>query len=414
MLLISKFVVGMLIALAAQCLCYSVNRVENALPGPPVILVPGDGGSQVEAKLHKKDTVHYLCQKNTQDYFNIWLNMELLVPIVIDCWIDNIKLVYDNKTRKTYNSDGVDIRIPGFGNTSTVEWLDPSQAVTGAYFKDVGNALVAMGYERNVSIRGAPYDFRKAPNENQQYFVDLKALIEETYTINGNKPVVIIAHSMGAPMTMHFLGGLKQRWKNKYIRALVTLSGAWAGSVKALKVYLVGDDLGSYVLRESVMKDEQITSPSLAWLMPSSVFWKPSEVLVQTPDKNYTVNDFEEFFRDIYYEVGWEMRKDVQKLDSKFTAPGVEIHCLHGFGVNTIERLVYKPGKFPDGYPNFIFGDGDGTVNKRSLEACMHWESQQKQRIYHQTFPNVDHMEILRNENVLEYITTLMKKLTDG
>jgi hypothetical protein len=51
------------------------------------ITVPGDGGSQVEAKLHKEEVVHYLCEKTTQDFFNIWLNMELLVPLVIDCWL---------------------------------------------------------------------------------------------------------------------------------------------------------------------------------------------------------------------------------------------------------------------------------------------------------------------------------------
>lgn len=51
------------------------------------LLVPGDGGSQLEAKLNKSDIVHYICQKTTADYFSLWLNIELLVPIVIDCWV---------------------------------------------------------------------------------------------------------------------------------------------------------------------------------------------------------------------------------------------------------------------------------------------------------------------------------------
>ncbi|XP_021917685.1 group XV phospholipase A2-like isoform X3 [Zootermopsis nevadensis] len=304
----------------------------------PVILVPGDGGSQVEAKLHKDRVVHYLCEKTTQDFFNIWLNMELLVPLVIDCWIDNMRLVYDNVTRMSSNSKGVEIRIPGFGNTTSVEWLDPSEASPGAYFKDIANALVALGYERNVSLRGAPYDFRKAPNGNGEYFVRLKALVEETYGINDNQRVIILAHSMGGPMSLHFLHSQSKSWKDKYIRALVTLSGAWGGSVKALKVFAVGDNLGSYVLRESILREEQITSPSLAWLMPSSLFWNPDEILIQTDEKNYTTKDFKEFFEAIDYPVGWEMRKDVEKYSVEFQAPDVEVHCLHGFGVDTINR----------------------------------------------------------------------------
>lgn len=49
--------------------------------------VPGDGGSRIDAKLNKPDVVHYLCDKKTNDYSNIWLNLELLVPYVIDCLV---------------------------------------------------------------------------------------------------------------------------------------------------------------------------------------------------------------------------------------------------------------------------------------------------------------------------------------
>lgn len=86
--------------------------------------------------------------------------------MVIECWIDNVRLTYDNVTRATENTPGVFLRIPGFGQSEVVEWLDPSftKSLAGAYFKDIANALVAHGYERNVTIRGAPYDFRKAPS----------------------------------------------------------------------------------------------------------------------------------------------------------------------------------------------------------------------------------------------------------
>lgn len=55
--------------------------------------VPGDGGSQIEAKLNKPEVVHYVCDKKTDKYDNIWLNLELLVPVVIDCLV-SIKYYY--------------------------------------------------------------------------------------------------------------------------------------------------------------------------------------------------------------------------------------------------------------------------------------------------------------------------------
>lgn len=49
--------------------------------------VPGDGGSRIDAKLNKPEVVHYICDKKTDKYDNIWLNLELLVPLVIDCLV---------------------------------------------------------------------------------------------------------------------------------------------------------------------------------------------------------------------------------------------------------------------------------------------------------------------------------------
>lgn len=57
-----------------------------------------------------------------------------------------------------------------------------------------------------------------------------------------------------------------------------------------------GDDLGAYFLRESVLRDEQITSPSLGWLLPSKLFWKDTEILVQSDQKNYTLNNLQQYF----------------------------------------------------------------------------------------------------------------------
>lgn len=124
----------------------------------------------------------------------------------------------------------------------------------------------------------------------------MKQLVEETYENGDQQRVTLIVHSMGGPMTLVFLQKQDQKWKDKYIEQVVSLAGAWAGSAKAIKVFAIGDDLGSFALSGSTLRAEQITSPSLAWLMPSPHFWKADEVLVSTPTKQYTMSNISEFF----------------------------------------------------------------------------------------------------------------------
>ena len=65
-------------------------------------------------------------------------------------------------------------------------------------------------------------------------------LVEESYLLNGNKSAVLVGHSMGGPMAMYFLQNMSQEWKDKYVQSLITLSGAYAGTFKSMKVYLMG------------------------------------------------------------------------------------------------------------------------------------------------------------------------------
>ncbi|XP_076325381.1 lysosomal phospholipase A and acyltransferase-like isoform X1 [Tachypleus tridentatus] len=374
----------------------------------PIILVPGDGGSQIQAKLNKPETAHYYCEKKTTEYFTLWLNLELLIPYVLHCWVDNMRLVYNNYTRTTTNSPGVDIIIPGFGNTDTVEWLDPSHVSPSAYFTNIVEYVLPLGYTRGVNIQGAPYDFRKAPNEMQDYLKNVTNLLEDTYYKTGNKKVLLICHSLGCPVMLYMLNKQPQSWKDKHVKGLVSLGAPWGGVVKALKAFASGENLGVFVINPLIVRKEQRSCPSLAYLIPSDKFWSKNEILVFTAKKNYTVANYYEFFQDINFETGWEMWKDTRNLTYEMKPPGVEVHCLHGFNVSTIESFSYAEDEFPDGQPTITYGNGDGTVNLRSLLGCLRWKMKQKHKVYHKVFMNVDHMSILHDPIVLEYIKNLI------
>nr|XP_045597361.1 phospholipase A2 group XV-like isoform X2 [Procambarus clarkii] len=323
----------LLLFLISAFSCFS--KVSRTKYIPPVVLIPGDGGSQIEAKLDKPSIIHYICQKKSDYWFDLWLNMELLLPVVIDCWVDNMRLLYDNVTRTTMNSPGVQTRIPGFGNTSTVEWLDPSQRSPTGYFKDIVNAMIPLGYERGVTVRGAPFDFRRAPRDN----------------------------------------------------------------------------LGIYVISAAKVRAEQRSAPSLAFLLPSDELWGPNETIVETPTKNYSAADFKELFEDLNLPDAYNMYLDTKDLLRNAPAPGLELHCLHGEGVDTVEKLIYPSGKFPDS-PAIINGGGDGTVNTRSAQVCLKWADKQKYKIHYKTFKGVDHMQILRDKGSISYVVELLSNIT--
>ena len=71
--------------------------------------------------------------------------------------------------------------------------------------------------------------------------------------------------------------------------------------------------------------------------------------------------------------------------------------------------MVYKT--FPASTPTLHKGDGDGTVNIRSLLGCTRWEGQQKQAIHHHVFPKVDHIGILKQDETAEYVKNVVQTI---
>lgn len=76
-----------------------------------------------------------------------------------------------------------------------------------------------------------------------------------------------------------------------------------------------------------------------------------------------------------------------------------------------IFRLNYKSDL--KSTPALVTGDGDGTVNARSLKACEQWSGTKAQRektIHSIEIPGVDHMGILGDKRVVEYVLEILVK----
>lgn len=52
--------------------------------------------------------------------------------------------------------------------------------------------------------------------------------------------------------------------------------------------------------------------------------------------------------------------------------------------------------------------DGDGTVNRRSLDGCSLWEGKQKQLVVSKKFAGAGHRQMTRDDQVLNYIQSIL------
>jgi len=373
----------------------------------PVVIVPGDGSNQLEAKIDKPSTVSWRCSKKA-DWFRLWLDTSSLL-LATECWADNIKLIYDEDADTLKNNVGVETRVPDFGGTSAFEELDPSlPAHASAAFRDMVQALVGAGLVKNVTLRGAPYDFRYAPSSplGARYIEELKQLIEQTADTAGSR-VSVVSHSMGCLQTLYLLNHQTQEWKDKYIEKWIPLAGPFGGSATELRLHASGDSAGLPV-NPLTIREEQRSYETNFWLAPVPQ-WFGNDSLVQTPTRNYSAQDYDSFFDDIGYAPGKKLMKRVQPLTSSVQAPGVDVVCMYSLGVDTPARFVYDTGSF-DKQPVVVKGDGDGTVNAISLQLCERWMHTGVQRRSAKVtkFSKISHSGMLTDKSVID---ALMEEL---
>lgn len=206
-------------------------------------------------------------------------------------------------------------------------------------------------------------------------------------------------------MTTIFFRQQTELWKGKYIARMISIAGSYGGTAIVLRVYAQGDGMGEVPAID--LRNEEMSQPALAYLLPFPIFWKEDEVLVRSRSRTYTRSQYKELFEDLGYPTAYEYRKDNLRFIDDFSSPNVEIHCLYGLGIDTVAELDYPSDDLSE-IPEIIYGNGDGTINERSLKGCTFWKNLQKQPINILEIPNAEHSEILSNNQTLSYIVNLL------
>uniref|UniRef100_A0A671N1S5 Phosphatidylcholine-sterol acyltransferase n=1 Tax=Sinocyclocheilus anshuiensis TaxID=1608454 RepID=A0A671N1S5_9TELE len=353
---------------------------------PPLIIVPGNLGNRLEAKIDKPTLVHWMCYKKTEDWFPLWIDLNMFMPIGIDCWVDNIRIVYNRTTRKTSNAPGVEVRVPGFGQTHPIEFLDLNK-LTG-YFHTMVQHLVSIGYVRNETVRGAPYDWRI-----QCFLVSLIQLQRgRTFPETFQK-------------CKYFLKVKKKSWK-----VSKRISNFSRNLLKIFDLYAIsGENDGIPFVSNIKIREEQRMTTTNPWMIPSEEAWSRDHTFISTPFFNYTNQDYQQFFKDIDFEDGWYMWEDTKNLTAGLPPPGVEVYCLYGVGLPTPVTYVYDE-QFPNADPiDIIYDDGDDTVGSRSMSLCKRWMGKQEQAVHVTEVRGMDHLDMVFNHKVLTAIQRILE-----
>jgi len=389
--------------------------MPNAASLEPIVILPGMGGSALQAKISKHKAPHWWCWQNWDEWFRDWLPLvELLAQ---DCWFDNLRINYNATTDEYLNQEGVTIDTMDFGGLSGIDYLDywfgvPITFTT--YYSAMIDSFEKVGYTKGKNLFGAPYDWRLP---SSAHALDLQAfnnrflqLIETAYAANANTKVHVVTHSMGGPTALSFLNNQPQTWLNKYIASFIPIAAPWAGSAKALKTTLTGDNFGIEVLGMNLLNVEAVATLAkqaggLVELVPQSRFYKSDYVFVYTEKKNYTAADFTQLYIDAGTPITSIIHLRTAKLFDTWKTPGVPVHCLYGTGFPT--EISYKYNDGLDKSPEITYSNkGDGTVPLESLQECSVWKGQQRQPVEVKEF-NLDHQNILNDSELFAYILNI-------
>ncbi|KAI1293511.1 Phospholipase A2 group XV [Halotydeus destructor] len=365
----------------------SADDVSAQRPRYPVILVPGFGGSQLEAKV------------NQRPWKRIYLNHSYFQAPLKQSFKEQLTLTYNSTSGHTRSAQDVQVRPFKFGDIAGVGYFDESSQFV--------QALVALNYTLHRDLRGAPYDFRRSPNDNVDFGGHLKRLIEETFYTNNKTPVYLVTSSQGCVYTLYFLRRQSQAWKDVHIKAFVPVSSPWAGTTASLKNIAEG-----HAFRQNDVSAVDYRELIRGWSTTFSLVPSPgtfvNQVLVSFKGKNYTAKDNDAIFDLFAIPNAKDMYRDSRALSDNIPHPMVDVFCIHGNGNETVETLVYDTEEQFPGSPNFTYGPGDGVVNMVSLEACRRWSRVTKYKFNYSVIDGADHRNILSDDRMLELLNRIL------
>jgi len=277
---------------------------------------------------------------------------------------------------------------------------------------------------------GAPFDWRQSSQGSQQFYTDMKSLIEKVYA-DSKKKVSILAPSYGPQLVLGFLQLMTQEWKDQYLSWFVASSPVWSGSSTALYSMVGGLSLlpNASDLMNRNFRNFEVALPAMMWLSPQAgednYTYSKKEPLVLTPSQNYSAYDLTKMLLGVGYSEFVAQAEYLQQSGSlyKFEPPMVNTWVNYGYNVDTLISFTLDSDLTPSKMPkllNYTMGSGDDTVTVKSSLRSMNWtvaHSKAQKQLIHSGYSSMLHAGCLLpmvDPNHTACFAELMNLLTNG
>ncbi|CAF1296842.1 unnamed protein product [Adineta ricciae] len=368
---------------------------------PSIIFVPGFLCSLLEIRINT--TIQTKCPKSIDNqWILLWLNLRLFQPEYFLCFHEIFQLIYNETSMNFENPPGIQTRL--LTNSSKSSFLN------GLLWEYIGldqflfHFLFKHQYEDGINIRSISYDFRRGTNESLNEFCQrLKELIEITYLTNKNEKISLISHSLGGSMTLNFLNQQNEIWKEKYIHSWISLSGNLAGGIDNIQSLIQG--FVSPLIPKTILQ----TWDFYSWRLPNSFIYGTKRILIESPKKNYSSNDFFDFLNQLGAKQLAQVYLKSSLILSTFSPPNVNTFCFFGTNISTPIKYISTSNTF-HGKLSILYGSGDGELDDTNNYSCQLWNQTMdpKYQLTIKSFPYVTHVGLLSNSNLLRQIDQIL------
>ena len=390
-------VVGLL--LASRSAADGAGRQDacSAHPLTPVILFPGWGATRLEVSVHGQSVAPECASSGVFEH-------TFFPPPSVEfsqvCKDKLLTLVHhlargpagDTAPPRVSEQPGVHVGVADYGKTESAPFYAPLFAF-----------LEQAGYQRNVNLKVAGYDFRLTPNMGG-FMRRTTALIRKTYHDNCNTPVHLVGHSNGPLYAQYLLRHTSRHWRNKYIHGFTPIAGNWPGQ-GALYTYLftgfnvptAGYPTDPVNAASSAAMYE--SHPSTYMSASDPAYFGKREVVIRigAAGKAYTPLDYRQLFEDAGLKLAQKIAPYYFGI-VKFrppSFPNVDVYAEKGSGLPTpvgTQLPDLTVGQVLPNAPVLITRDGDSDQEDITNDAVVAWRAMPCYRFEFNDNPGVNHV----------------------